>query len=334
MNKKISLCCLALCLTVSSVDVLAQRGRSSRRSGGTTATQKNVSSSIISGFGNKYFKNASITLVEKRSVNLSPLMVENNLKNITKTDDADASYKLCIPCANIVLEYEKDGKLQNYSGGGNCYSLEPGYTNLRLTVQAGAIKACSEKVRMTINDVRNPSTMPEVDSVVLNILPNSSAYDYSNLEFMQEKEILELVKDYDDAKKEAKDACNISSGTLKEIRNLLTASTAVSAVATATGATDTALQIGANVKEKDRGTNPNSRARGLDIASTAVSAVSTAGNLASTVTSFISVKKIDDLIDDMKKCTKAATKMHNAGLALEAGLEDITSADNIEKEGE
>lgn len=331
MNKKISLYCLALCLTVSSVDVLAQRGRPSRRSGGTTATQKNVSSSIISGFGNKYFRNASITLVEKRSVNLLPLMVENNLKNITKTDTADASYKLCVPCANIVLEYEKDGKLIPHIGGGNCYSLEPGYTNLRLTVKDGAIEACSAKVRMTVNDVRNTSTMPEVDSVVLNILPNSSAYDYSNLEFMQEKEILELVKDYDEAKKEAKVACNISSGTLKEIRNLLTASTAVSAVATATGATDTALQATTNIQNSN---NHGDDTKGMDIASTAVSSVSTAGNIASTVTSFISVKKIDDLISDMKKCTKAATKMHNAGLALEAGLEDITSADNIEKEGE
>ncbi|MGN0929611.1 MAG: hypothetical protein ACI4N3_03135 [Alphaproteobacteria bacterium] len=328
MNKKISMYCLAFCLAVSSAEVFAQRGRGSKsaRSGGATATQKNVNPSIISGFQNKYFKNTSITLVEKRSVEISPLMFENKLPDITKTATADAKYRLCIPCANVVLEYEKDGKILGYNGGGNCYSLEPGAKDLRLTVKDGAIATCGSKLRMTINDARS-SSLPEVDSIVLNILPNSSEYDYTNITFSEDKEILTLIKEYDEAKAEAKKACDINSGTLKGIKDLLIASTTTSAVSSATGAADTVVQAVTNINND----NTHDNTGGADIASTILSGVSTAGNLSSTITSSISVTQMEDLIDDLKECKKAATKMHNAGLALEAGLEDITSADNIEK---
>lgn len=417
MNKKISYGCLIFCMALYSVDTFAAR-RNTTRANTTTKTR---SSSLVSGYSDKYFKSPSVTLVEKRSVELEPLMFTNNIANIKKTLNGstvvDAKYRLCIPCENIYLTYN-DGVINeslkgDNLGEGNCYSLNADTPNehYKLAVKSGAIEACGEKLRMTILDVRNKDVHTEVDSVVLNIVPNSSLYDYSNIKLGQDTEIYELIDNYTEAKAAAKTACNDGiKSHLNAFKKALVGTTTVSAITTATGAADTALQIKNTIDEKDgkktsgssssNTTNPptttldvqkakecwerrkgdkdwpnyecefdcaqftdehkkeycelreeackltkeeckkentttvtqntTTTTKGInntEIASAALSGASAIGNITTMAISISVAKQVDGLLDDLKKCKAAAEKMHAAGMALEAGLDEITSAD-------
>ncbi|MBD5405351.1 hypothetical protein HDR59_02265 [bacterium] len=331
MNKKISYGCLIFCMALYSADTFAAR-RNTTRAANTTKTR---SSSLVSGYSNKYFKSPSVTLVEKRSVELEPLMFTENIANIKKTLNGstavDSKYRLCIPCENIYLTYN-DGVINeslkgDNMGEGNCYSLNADTPNeyYKLAVKSGAIEACGEKLRMTILDVRNKDVHTEVDSVVLNIVPNSSLYDYSNIKLGQDTEIYELIDNYTEAKREAKKACNDDiKSHLNAFKKALVGTTTVSAITTATGAADTALQIKNQIKDDKQGT---AGMNGTEIASAALSGASAAGNITTMAISISVAKQVDGLLDDLKACKAAAEKMHSAGMALEAGLEEITSAD-------
>lgn len=473
MNKKISLYVLALGL-MASAGVDARR---SIRSSGTTASVKSntVSSSLVSGIGLKYFKNSSITLVENRSVNIEPIMFTNNLTNIQTRSGKDPSFKLCFACDDIVLQYEQGEKLDSNASpydGLQCYSIPEGSKNIRLTVKPGAIEHCGSRTRMTINDVRavDKGLAPEVDSVVLNIVKNSSAYDFSNLGFEVDKDILDLVKNYDDAKEKVKKECGkIDMEKLNTIQGLMIASTATSGtsilasgaaaatsgvaayqsskmadgiqkadvksgddtdvveVETVQSKSSTVLRLEtdisnwqkdieynktqiaeyqqeihrlttelmkddvsdekfgelqaeldqitdfkvaleeknvqyeiniaeAQVKINDEnrsmskqqstslsgqkakvgsGTekgNPDparQNAKTLAGISAGASSLGATANLAGSITAFISVGQMNDIISQVQKCRDAGREMHNAGLALEEGLKDITSADDI-----
>lgn len=430
MNKKISYGCLVFCMALYSIDGFAARRNTSRNAGTTASNSRVRSASLVSGYSDKYFKSPSVTLVEKRSVELEPLMFTNNMANIKKSLSSngtvvDAKYRLCVPCENIYLTYN-DGTVNttlqgDSQGEGNCYSLDANTEEkyYKLAVKSGAIEACGEKLRMTILDVRNKDVHTEVDSVVLNIKPNSSLYDYSNIKLDQDTEIYDLINNYTKVKEETKTACNGDIlNKLKTLRNLLIGSTTTSAVSTITGGVDTALQTkntidmskGENslgklkdsydkckqactednpdqainrvkclencenkyknyVKEQekydsccanvydengnltssncqvaDSDKNDTDKVKeaykkqqeclkkantltGSEKASIALSAVSAAGNLTTMGLSIGVGSQINGLIDDLKACKTAAEKMHTAGMALEAGLEEIMSAD-------
>ena len=432
MNKKISYGCLIFCMALYSANTFAAK-RNTTRANTTTKTR---SSSLVSGYSNKYFKSPSITLVEKRSVELAPLMFTENIANIKKTlsgsTAVEPKYRLCIPCESIYLTYNdgviNDSLKGDSQGEGNCYSLNADTPNeyYKLSVKSGAIEACGDKLRMTIIDMRNNDVHTEVDSVVLNIVPNSSLYDYSNIKLGQDTEIYDLIKNYTEAKRDAKTACNGDVlDKLKTLRNLLIGSTTTSAISTVTGGIDTALQTkntidmskrvnnsgeskydqavnecfedvikelnkshwktkcdcstltgddktkceqeknecnyklyecerkseklkvskdeqDACMKQKGCAEKTDKEERynceqecykkglplsGSEKASIALSAVSATGNLTTMGLSIGAGSQVNSIIDKLKACKAAAEKMHTAGMALEAGLEEIMSAD-------
>ena len=422
MNKKVSYACLAFCMALYSVDGFAAR-KTTRAAGTTASNSRTVSTSLVSGYGDKYFKNPSITLIEKRSVLIEPLMFTNNFAKITKTMNGtntyEPRYKLCVPCSSILLEYEVNGTLFSLTGNNGCYSFEPketGASNYKLTVKSGAIEACGDTLRMTVNDI-NSAAQPEIDSVVLNLKPNSSLYDYSNIKLGQDTEIYELIDNYTEAKRNAQQICNDKSlSTLKDLKKQLAGTTATSSITTVTGGIDTALQTTSTIDAAKNGnfldsgktkydtcknacgpqkqeeieklddnkkkalnecnyecaqvhkdyidaqktyddccaeeggscettaTSTNdeiskalakrksclekaNKLSGSEKASVALSATSAAGNIVTMALSINIGSKVDGVKKALKECRDAANVMHNAGVALEAGLAEIMSAD-------
>lgn len=317
MKQKVSLVSLALLLAFTSVDAGARVSRSRQ------ASSKKISSGLVSGYNDKIFVNPSITLIEKRSIELAPLINvgENGIGKITrKADGTEPYYKLCIPCANIFLEATlADGSFKSLTANGSCYSLEPG-AKYTIATADGAINTCGSKLRMTINDMRS-AAKTEVDSVVLNLLPNSSAYDYTNIKLGQDTLMTDLITDYNDAKREAIEACTSSNimETLDHIKTWMIISVSGSGVATVTGATDTAFQTIETVKGDTKVGNGKLQG-GLSVASGV-------GNLASATGAIVSAVQLDKLVSSLDDCKKAAQKMNNAGVALEYGLADLMSAD-------
>lgn len=317
MKQKVSLVSLALLLAFTSVDAGARVSRS------RYASSKKISSGLVSGYNDKIFVNPSITLIEKRSIELAPLINvgENGIGKITrKADGTEPYYKLCIPCANIFLEATlADGSFKSLTANGSCYSLEPG-AKYTIATADGAINTCGSKLRMTINDMRS-AAKTEVDSVVLNLLPNSSAYDYTNIQLGQDTLMTDLITDYNDAKREAIEACTSSNimETLDIIKGWMIASVSGSGVATVTGATDTAFQTIETVKGDTK--------VGNGVLQGTLSAVSATGNTLSMTGAIVSAVQLDKLVSSLDKCKKAAQKMNNAGVALEYGLADLMSAD-------
>lgn len=322
MKQKVSLVSLALLLAFTSVDAGARVSRS------RYASSKKISSGLVSGYNDKIFVNPSITLIEKRSIELAPLINvgENGIGKITrKADGTEPYYKLCIPCANIFLEATlADGSFKSLTANGNCYSLEPGATYTIATAD-GAINTCGSKLRMTINDMRS-AAKTEVDSVVLNILPNSSAYDYTNIKLGQDTLMTDLINDYNDAKREAIEACTSSNimETLDIIKGWMIASVSGSGTASVTGAADTTFQTIETVNETVK---KDTKVVGNGVLQGTLSAVSATGNTLSMAGAIVSAVELDKLVSSLDNCKKAAQKMNNAGVALEYGLSDLMSAD-------
>ena len=358
-SKKISLLTLSMLLALQSLPVNAQ-SRNRARSNTQRQASRSINSGLISGYNQKIFKNPTVTVIEKRSIQLSPLMHvgENGIELITKKLDGngntvDTYYKLCLPCNDIFLEASfTDGTFKSYTGGnavpGNCYSLEPGAT-YTIATKEGAINTCGSKLRMTINDMRSVA-QTEVDSVILNVLPNSSAYDYTNIELGQDTNMDDLINNYNKLKNNTKIACTYLNTTeengeiikqpdeegkdttildgLNEIKSLLIGTVAASATATATGIADTTLQTVDKVKTT---TELDTSLTGKDATSIVLSAVSGIGNTGSAVTGILvaTSKTLDQLIDAIGNCKQAANKMHIAGVELENALQEMTVLDNV-----
>ncbi len=279
-SKKISLLTLSMLLALQSLPVNAQ-SRNRARSNTQRQASRSINSGLVSGYNQKIFKNPTVTVIEKRSIKLSPLMHvgENGIELITKKLDGngntvDTYYKLCLPCNDIFLEASfTDGTFKSYTGGnavpGNCYSLEPGAT-YTIATKEGAINTCGSKLRMTINDMRSVA-QTEVDSVILNVLPNSSAYDYTNIELGQDTNMDDLINNYNKLKNNANIACTYlnvverdgameANGTdkildgLNKLKEAIVASTISSGIASGTGVADTTLQSVAKVKGTMNGT--------------------------------------------------------------------------------
>ena len=244
MNKRISIVCLLLGMATIPFSADAQRRRRSGTTGQTGAVRTKVSSGLIAGYNanNKLFKNTSITLAEKRSVDFLPLL---DKESSVYSKVIGGQYEICIPCADIVLEKAKDNQLSEVKKTTNkCYTLTETDVTYTLATKEGAINTCASKVRMTLNDMRS-AAKTEVDSVVLNIVPASSAYDYAGVKLGDDPEIKDLINNYETAKEEAKEKCSKDEimKTLEGIRGAMIGGTVGSGIAIATGGVDTALQI-------------------------------------------------------------------------------------------
>ena len=245
MNKRISIVCLLLGMATIPFSADAQRRRRSGTTGQTGTVRTKVSSGLIAGYNmeNKLFKNTSITLAEKRSVDFLPLL---NTDVATVYDKVKAGqYEICIPCADIVLEEAGADSLSPLVKSKNgCYTLGKDGVTYTIATKEGALNTCGSKVRMTLNDMRSVAKT-EVDSVVLNIVPASSAYDYAGVKLGDDPEIKDLINNYETAKEEAKEKCSKDNimKTLEGIRGAMIGGTVGSGIAIATGGVDTALQI-------------------------------------------------------------------------------------------
>lgn len=381
-KEKISLIALSMVLSFTSLPVNAQSRNRTRSANTQRQASRTISGGLISGYNDKIFKNPTITVIEKRSIDLASLMKEGSegIGIITKTKDSsgnvyDTYYKLCLPCSDIFLEAEfADGTFKSYTGGnaepGNCYSLEPD-ARYTIATKEGATSACGTKLRMTINDMRS-SAQTERDSVILNVLPNSSAFDYTNIEMGQDTDMEELMVNYNKFKNEAREACTGKSiaDKLNYIRGLLIGTVATAGTATATGLADTTLQsvskakdtmnenteetdVASNVAAEDTATTEEvvnveesedttsststtdterdeeerRKLTGSEIASITLSSVSGGANVASSVTGIMVATSIDELIEEINKCKNAASKMNDAGIALENALQDMMVTD-------
>jgi hypothetical protein len=297
------------------------------------------------------FKTTSITLAEKRSVDLNSLL---NVKTTGETNTpvfdkfSKGIYSLCVPCDSIVLEVLEDKKYESkdessagspetppaYFRNGNCYTLNKEGVSYTIATKEGAIKNCGSKVRMTLNDLRS-AAKPEVDSVVFNIVPNSSAYDYTSADLGGDEFIENLIKDYDKAKVKAKDSC--TKDKIKEMLDTMSVSMGVGiaggVVAGVAGAVDTtvqSVQVANTYDEKKPKFNKDSV--GGNITAAVTGGVAGLANTATAVGSFVSVSQFKELKDHLDSCKKAVEDWRKAGIALEYAMEELMSADVVDVE--
>ncbi|MGN0929947.1 MAG: hypothetical protein ACI4N3_04880 [Alphaproteobacteria bacterium] len=111
-----------------------------------------------------------------------------------------------------------------------------------------------------------------------------------------------------DTMQKVKDTCKFESY-YKDIKNLLVASTVTSGVAAASGATGTVLSVVDTVKDKKEG-DTDKKLSGMNIADIALSGTSAATSMASAITNFVSVEKINKLSSQVNKCVENAKSLN------------------------
>ncbi|MBD5398700.1 hypothetical protein HDR60_04320 [bacterium] len=128
--------------------------------------------------------------------------------------------------------------------------------------------------------------------------------DFANFEIAKISSLIPT-----DKFQKVKETCNFKSY-YNDIKNLLTASTVASGVATAVGATGTALSVVDTIKDKKEGDTDN-KLSGMNIADIALSGTSAATSMTSAIMNFVSVEKINKLSSQMDKCVDNARNLRN-----------------------
>ena len=110
---------------------------------------------------------------------------------------------------------------------------------------------------------------------------------------------------YENMIKSCKD---IDIDTLKNIKNLLTASTVTSGISTVGGIANTVMG-GVSIANDNSKEDKSDTNKKLDIATTIVSGVTTATSGASTATSAVAISKVNTVIDKVNECKKAINNL-------------------------
>ncbi|MBD5405597.1 hypothetical protein HDR59_03555 [bacterium] len=225
-------------------------------------------------------------------------------------------YLLCV-MKNTTTRYEIKGgqyianhSYENFS----CYSKpekirisEIGYVPTSFSPNVTAV----DPIQMYI--LKNEDGLPEMDYAVY--YPTDMDV-YSSTTATTSK-IKSLAK--------VKETCDFKSY-YNDIKTLLIASVATSGVAAATGATGTVLNVVENIKEEkaketettdnntnteEKKENTDKKLSGMNIAEIALSGTSAASNMASAITNFVSIEKINKLSSQIDKCVDASNKLRN-----------------------
>ena len=139
---------------------------------------------------------------------------------------------------------------------------------------------------------------------------SQNKYDWTdtiniNLKEDDDKVVIVTKKSYENMIKSCKD---IDIDTLKNIKNLLTASTVTSGISAVGGIANTVMG-GVSIANDNSKEDKSDTNKKLDIATTIVSGVTTATSGASTATSAVAISKVNTVIDKVNECKKAINNL-------------------------